>query len=143
MPCGVATAPVLYAADEYPQLKPLIERKFRGADDVQTVRAWMLLHFLLYLLLMCLVMCPFLTQAVSYILKSNAMERSRELAIHHAQQVCLSLYCSIADAIICSCKTVFDLCCLFQAVAAVSELAPSAAQSALLSLVNQVLTRKK
>ena len=38
MPCGVATAPVLFAADEFPHLKPLIERKFKGPHDVETVR---------------------------------------------------------------------------------------------------------
>lgn len=34
---GLATAPVLYAAQEYPQLYPLIERNFKSEGDVQLV----------------------------------------------------------------------------------------------------------
>ena len=35
---GLATAPVLYAAEKYPELYPLIERKFSEAGDVELAR---------------------------------------------------------------------------------------------------------
>jgi hexaprenyl-diphosphate synthase len=35
---GLATAPVLYAWEEYPELGPLIERKFSQEGDVVKVR---------------------------------------------------------------------------------------------------------
>lgn len=35
---GLATAPALYAWEEFPELGELIERKFSGPDDVETVR---------------------------------------------------------------------------------------------------------
>jgi hexaprenyl-diphosphate synthase len=87
--CGVATAPVLYAAEEFPHLKPLIAGKFKGPNDVQT--------------------------AIECIFRGQAMQRSRELAWRHAQQ----------------------------AAAAIAVLKPSRSQSALFSLINQVLSRKK
>ncbi|KAJ8599702.1 hypothetical protein CTAYLR_004720 [Chrysophaeum taylorii] len=31
---GLATAPILYAAQEFPELRPLIDRRFKGAGDV-------------------------------------------------------------------------------------------------------------
>jgi hexaprenyl-diphosphate synthase len=39
---GLATAPVLYAAEEFPELNELIERKFSSAGDVDKVssRCW-------------------------------------------------------------------------------------------------------
>lgn len=35
---GLATGPVLYAWEEYPELGPLIERKFEKPGDVELVR---------------------------------------------------------------------------------------------------------
>ena len=35
---GLATAPVLYAAEDYPELRPMIERKFKNAGDVEYAR---------------------------------------------------------------------------------------------------------
>lgn len=35
---GVATAPVLYAAQQQPELCTLIRRKFKGQGDLDTVR---------------------------------------------------------------------------------------------------------
>mmetsp|Transcript_25681 Transcript_25681/g.77124 ORF Transcript_25681/g.77124 Transcript_25681/m.77124 type:complete len:489 (-) Transcript_25681:67-1533(-) len=32
---GLATAPILFAAQDHPELRPLIERRFKGAGDVQ------------------------------------------------------------------------------------------------------------
>lgn len=34
---GLATAPALYAWEEFPELGPMIERKFEGIDDVEQV----------------------------------------------------------------------------------------------------------
>ena len=41
---GLATAPVLYAAEKYPQLFPLMERKFGGKGDVEEVCHWLSRH---------------------------------------------------------------------------------------------------
>ena len=57
---GLATAPVLYAAEEFPQLSPLIRRRFRDEGDVAL--------------------------AQSLVLKSQGIQRTRELAAHHANQ---------------------------------------------------------
>lgn len=35
---GLATAPALYAWEEFPELGAMIERKFSGPDDVEQVR---------------------------------------------------------------------------------------------------------
>lgn len=35
---GLATAPALYAWEEFPELGAMIERKFTGEDDVERVR---------------------------------------------------------------------------------------------------------
>ncbi len=56
---GNLTAPVLYALEEKPYLEVLIEREFAQAGD--------------------------LDQAIALVLASNGIERSRELATHHAQ----------------------------------------------------------
>ena len=37
---GIATAPVLFAAEEFPGLTPLIERRFKNAGDVEKAEAW-------------------------------------------------------------------------------------------------------
>jgi hexaprenyl-diphosphate synthase len=34
---GLATAPVLYASEEFPELLPLIERQFKAEGDVEKV----------------------------------------------------------------------------------------------------------
>ena len=51
---GLATAPVLFASQEFPELEPLILRKFSSPGDVET--AWTL------------------------VTKSEGLERTRELA---------------------------------------------------------------
>ncbi|KAK9825677.1 hypothetical protein WJX81_001890 [Elliptochloris bilobata] len=55
---GLATAPVLFAAQEHPELLPLIQRKFRSAGDVDT--------------------------AQRLVFASRGIERARELAAQHA-----------------------------------------------------------
>ena len=54
---GLATAPVLLAAEEHPELRPMILRRFKGSDD--------------------------LAKAVALIQGSRGIERARELAQHH------------------------------------------------------------
>lgn len=57
---GLATAPLLYAAELYPQqLLPLMERKFRNDGDVAT--------------------------ALDLVRKSNGIQRSKDLALVHAE----------------------------------------------------------
>ena len=57
---GLATAPVLFAAEEFPEhLNPLIERKFKLDGDVD--------------------------EAVKWVLNSKGMEKTKELAQTHAE----------------------------------------------------------
>lgn len=63
--CGLATAPVLYAAEEYPQLKKMIANKFRGENEVK--------------------------DALTFISKSQGFTRSRALAVFHASQAAAAL----------------------------------------------------
>jgi hexaprenyl-diphosphate synthase len=42
---GLATAPVLYASEEFPQLLPLIERRFTEPGDVEKVRMILIFFF--------------------------------------------------------------------------------------------------
>lgn len=86
---GIATLPVYYAADEFPQLRDMIDRKFSKPGDVDA--------------------------AIELIEQSDAIERSRELALTCAQN----------------------------AVAAIIQLPPSVPRSACIRLVETVVTRKK
>ena len=56
---GIATAPLLYACDERPELVPLVERKFAEKGDIE--------------------------HALSFIHESSAIERSRNLAREHVE----------------------------------------------------------
>jgi len=62
---GLATAPVLYAREEFPELDVLINRKFGGGGDVARARA--------------------------LVEKSNGIERTRQLAAHYSQRAAQSL----------------------------------------------------
>ncbi|KAJ2723386.1 coq1 putative hexaprenyl diphosphate synthase [Coemansia sp. Benny D115] len=62
---GLATAPVLYAWQEYPELGPLVARKFSEPGDV--AKAWELVH------------------------KSKGIERTKELARHYMERACEAL----------------------------------------------------
>lgn len=62
---GNLTAPVLYALEEKPYLEALIEREFAQEGDLE--------------------------QALTIVTDSRGIERSRELAAHHAQQAVLNL----------------------------------------------------
>lgn len=57
---GNLTAPVLYALEEKPYLEGLIEREFAQEGDLE--------------------------QAIEFVMHSNGIDRSRQLAAHHAQQ---------------------------------------------------------
>jgi len=61
MDLGLSTAPILYAAQEYKQLQPLVKRRFKKAGDKQT--------------------------ALEYLYKSEtAMNKAKALAQFHAQK---------------------------------------------------------
>lgn len=59
MSLGLSTAPVLYAAEEHPELKALIARKFSNEGDVNT--------------------------ACEIVLRSQGLQKTKELASFHAQ----------------------------------------------------------
>jgi geranyl diphosphate synthase len=59
MRAGLATAPVLFAAEEQPGLTALIRRKFKGESDVQ--------------------------YALEMVQASNGIQRAKELAAQHAR----------------------------------------------------------
>ena len=86
---GLATAPALFALQEYPQLKDLINRRFENEGDVQSAR--------------------------EYIVKSNGIERTKELA---------SAYCEDARK-------------------SIERFATGDARDALLDLTHNVLVRTK
>lgn len=56
---GIATAPVLFAAEEFPELQPLIHRRFKRDGDVAS--------------------------AMALIKRSSGIARAKELAVQHAQ----------------------------------------------------------
>ncbi|MBD2092071.1 solanesyl diphosphate synthase [Microcoleus sp. FACHB-1515] len=84
---GNLTAPALYALEEKPYLKTLIDREFEQADDFE--------------------------EAIALVKDSKGIERSRELAAHHAQL----------------------------AVDHLKELPPTASKQALIDLSDYVLSR--
>jgi len=71
MSLGLSTAPVLYAADAYPELKALIQRKFSQAGDVQ--------------------------HACEIVLESDGLQRTKELAMFHAQAA-VDACCSLPES---------------------------------------------
>lgn len=56
---GLSTAPVLFASEEFPELEPMMDRKFRSEGDVK--------------------------KAVEIVFKSNGIERTKELARVHSE----------------------------------------------------------
>lgn len=56
---GLSTAPVLFASEEFPELEPMMDRKFGSVGDVEN--------------------------AVELVFKSNAIERTKELARVHSE----------------------------------------------------------
>ena len=57
---GLSTAPVLYAAENIPEMRPMIKRKFKQEGDVE--------------------------RTLRFVLQSNGIDRSRDLALFHAQR---------------------------------------------------------
>lgn len=57
---GLATAPILYAVEEYPELRPLIDRRFKGKGDV--------------------------TRAYTLVRQSSGIQLAAKLAHFHAQR---------------------------------------------------------
>ena len=64
---GIATAPVLLAAEEFPQLVPLIHRKFKHAGDV--------------------------AEAQALVARSSGVTRAKELAAQHARNAMAAMEC--------------------------------------------------
>ncbi len=77
---GIITAPVIYAMEEHPYLQVLIEREFSEEGDIE--------------------------QALSLVMESRGIERSRELASHHAKTAVKHLDCLVPSP---SSQTLFDL----------------------------------
>ncbi|KAH8085609.1 hypothetical protein JL720_7598 [Aureococcus anophagefferens] len=84
---GLATAPILYAAQDLPELRPLIDRRFKGDGDV--------------------------TRAYETVRASRGLELSRKLAHFHAQRA-VDAICRVApdsearDALISVCYIVLS-----------------------------------
>ena len=85
---GLATAPTLFAAEQFPEIEKIVQRRFADDGDVATVSG--------------------------LVSKSDGLQRSRDLAVSHAQKAC--------DAL--------------------GVLPPSAARDALLRLCFDVLNRQ-
>lgn len=62
---GLATAPVLYAAEEHPEVLPLIQRRFKEEGDVEAAQA--------------------------LVEGSNGLQRTRQLAAFHAEEAVTAL----------------------------------------------------
>lgn len=65
MVLGLATAPVLYAAQQFPDLKDLIRRKFSRPGDVE--------------------------DALNFVLKSDGLERTKLLAVQYKDEALRSV----------------------------------------------------
>ena len=84
---GLATAPILFAAQDHPELRPLIERRFKGDGDV--------------------------TMAYETVRASTGMDLARKLAGFHAQRA-VDAICRVApdsearDALISICYIVLS-----------------------------------
>mmetsp|Transcript_3039 Transcript_3039/g.6402 ORF Transcript_3039/g.6402 Transcript_3039/m.6402 type:complete len:438 (+) Transcript_3039:156-1469(+) len=70
---GVTTAPVLYAAETYPEVYDMVERKFENPGDID--------------------------RAIELVNMTDGIERTRELARVHAEVACEGLYEAIGDSV--------------------------------------------
>ena len=68
---GLSTAPVLYAAEGIPEMRPMIKRKFKQEGDVE--------------------------RTLRFVLQSDGIDRSRGLALFHAQRAVNAMcrYCFV------------------------------------------------
>ena len=138
MDLGLSTAPILYAAQEYPHLRPLVMRRFKEKGDKQT--------------------------ALETLYKSDtAMDKASNLAKYHAQvcfmfynlltvvlKVTLSSFISSKHSLLYAISLIFTfvsvtyyLSTLQKAVDALLRLPQSDARDALIRLTHLVITRKK
>jgi geranylgeranyl pyrophosphate synthase len=122
MDLGLSTAPIIYAAEDFPHLKPLIMRRFKEKGDKQT--------------------------ALEALYKSEkAMDKARQLARFHAQVRSLP-YTDRSYAIHCFPPILNHVCYFldysFQAaIDALLRLPESEPRNALVRLTHLVITRKK
>lgn len=81
---------ILFAAEEYPELKPLILRKFKEEGDVEMVLVAALVSLDLVALFNLRGMQGLsnicFSQGVKLLNKSDGIQRARELAIEHAEK---------------------------------------------------------
>jgi len=68
---GLSTAPVLYAAEGIPEMRPMIKRKFKQEGDVE--------------------------RTLRFVLQSDGIDRSRGLALFHAQRA-VNAMCRIPES---------------------------------------------
>ena len=70
---GVTTAPVLYAAETYPEVYDMVERKFENPGDID--------------------------RAIELVNMTDGIERTRELARVHAEVACKGLYEAVGESV--------------------------------------------
>lgn len=75
---GLATGPALFAWEEHPELGPLIERKFKEEGDVERVSLISAIALFTNVI--------FLFKARDLVRRSSGVERTRELALAHADK---------------------------------------------------------
>ena len=68
---GLSTAPVLYAAESIPEMRPMIKRKFKQEGDVE--------------------------RTLRFVLQSDAIDRARALALFHGQRA-VNAICRIPES---------------------------------------------
>lgn len=94
MDLGLSTAPILYAAQEYPHLRPLVMRRFKEKGDKQT--------------------------ALEALYKSDtAMDKASNLAKYHAQVsffigICVDFTSNARPYLYLTRPLLFDVCCLLK-----------------------------
>ena len=81
---GLATGPALYAWEEHPEMGPLIARKFGQEGDVELVCCCHLVFYLAYSF-------RWLSQARDLVRRSSGVERTRTLALAHADKALAAL----------------------------------------------------
>jgi len=68
---GLSTAPVLYAAENIPEMRPMIKRKFKQEGDIE--------------------------RTLRYVMQSDGIDRARTLALFHAQRA-VNAMCRIPES---------------------------------------------
>jgi geranylgeranyl pyrophosphate synthase len=73
---GLATAPALYAVEQYPELKTMVQRQFSQEGDVARVRTDCL---------KCEIILIVNSQAQELVQNSEGLSRTKQLAMHHCK----------------------------------------------------------